>query len=984
MYKLYAIIIIILFGTILNAQNIATVHSSFLEKGYENILFNELTDANYKVDKYENINFDQLVNNINKYSAIVFVPAYNYSNSFDIGKYGKELKAYLEQGGLLVVSDANYPSQSDWISSIDPNLYWKASSQASKTNLFTPNIYAKDHPLLDLKVLPVLPWCKIDAVSREFKPLLTDYENMPVLAYKEIGKGILVVSSCQIGYNAKDGFPTVDFINKLIAWSKNSDRIKNITYTNTNIKKDQNVTIYNKIQKPQILNMYSVIGNKDVKTEVTIDSDQNNLNLTFKCYDKDTTNLISNINTRDGAVWNDDSIEIFIMPNKTYYHFAVNIGNTQMDEKVTDASYDAYWISKVKKEKNLWILNVSIPYVSMGVNKNNPIKNNLKINFGRNYHPGKPDFALCSWANLPEPAFHNTDYFETVKLNTKISNQEYIFTDILKLIKPNKITSNKNAFSVNTTNPKFTYKILDICCNKSYKSNASKKINIDFNKAGNHLLQGLLYSNNTLIASSNVNNILVPEIFKTIVEYPFYRNIIQSKDPNKEMSIKCVITEAFYNNLKLEYQIKKENIDKIIFKNIINVRSNDTKYIKYDLSKLNTGKYKVKILLKNDTKTIKTVNIPFEVLAPSNYEVTFDKKRICYVNGKPFFPILLYHAGEHMMNALNNSKSADMPKLEITSMLQDIKDHGFNGAITLFGEETFPDRYITNTQKAGMTIVPDFGASVGEDRLKKNIIKFNEYKDGLFYYTVDEPIGKKLQSAMDAYKILSQLDPHRPVAAAVNYAGIFPDANKAFDIMMPDEYLMKYSPEKNSIAGLLSPIKAAMEATNYQKPLWAVPQAFGNSDKRFLFSIPTKEEVRCQAYFYLLHGATGFAWYAFTSPEPDPNSKYGMWYLPDSDLWDEFKTLNSEIIKFSNVIIKGNSKGALRTNNELVHTNYWQIENTKYIIIVNPERTNQNVKLTMPSSGKLSGYFNNEKIDLNNNLLSLNLKPLECLILKLQ
>jgi len=971
-------------ASIIYAQSIATVYSDFSNKAYKNVLVDDLTKQGFTVTPYENIEFKKLSENFNKYNVIIFNSGYNYTNSVDLATYAPEMKAYLEAGGLMIVTDANYPMQNEWISSIDKELFWHAGSKKSDTELSAADVYAKDHPLLKLKTMPTLPWCSVDSVSRSFNALLTDKKGIPVLAYKEIGKGILVVSSSYIHY----GFPSVEFINNLINWQKDENRLKNLGNSDSNsVKEKPDFIIFDSRLKimPQVQHMYSAQGNSNVDTDITGTFDTNGINFQFVCYDKDIINATATAGYRDGPIWNDDSVEIFIMPHsKTYYHFGININNIRLDQIESDPSYDCYWTSDVKVEKDKWILNVHIPYTSIGINKDNPPSKEFRVNFGRTYHPGKPLSAVCSWAYLPIFTFHNTDFFGTMKVNGNISYEKYTFTKPLEINMPAKIQSGKNSFSVNDNI--YNYEILDLCCGAAYNSEANKSVEVDLKKAGKHQLQALLFDNDkNLLASSKVYTVDVPEILKVITKYPYYRNIVQSKDPDKNMLLECIITDAMYKDLVLEYSINGQ--DKVIIKGKIKVKQSDIKNIKYDLSKLKEGSYTYTVNLKSKDKVIKTYKQDFKVLAPADYEVTFDQKRVCYVNGKPFFPILLYHSGEYMMNVLNQSKLPSAKELEITSMLKDINDHGFNGAITQFPYEVIPERYITNTHNANMEIIPEYGLELNKDRLTKNIAELNKYKAGLFYYTVDEPIGERLKGAMDVYKLLEELDPHRPIGAAVNHAAVFKDAAKAFDIMMPDEYVIRHAPlsERRSISGLLSHINAAMEATDYQKPLWAVPQGFGNHDTNSPFGIPVPEELRCQAYFYLIYGATGFAWYAYTSPEADPVSEYRLWHLPSTNLWEAFKVLNKEISQFSEVIIKGDSKGPLKTNNEFIHSNYWQIGKTSYIILVNPERTQKTATIDLPKSADVTSYFENKKINykkINSKQIEITFEPLECVILK--
>lgn len=100
---------------------------------------------------------------------------------------------------------------------------------------------------------------------------------------------------------------------------------------------------------------------------------------------------------RDGSLWNNDCIEIFVAPfeNKSeYYHLAVDAGGHVYDAfsqgGKEDARYDLSVIAKVQKQQNSWTIEVAVPLCELGLSH----ARSALMNFCRER---KPALELSSW-----------------------------------------------------------------------------------------------------------------------------------------------------------------------------------------------------------------------------------------------------------------------------------------------------------------------------------------------------------------------------------------------------------------------------------------------------------------------------------------------------------------------------------------------------------------------------------------------------------
>lgn len=107
-------------------------------------------------------------------------------------------------------------------------------------------------------------------------------------------------------------------------------------------------------------------------TEVKTSYDINNLYILFLCYDSDPDNIRINCASRDGLVWRDDCVEVFIDVNhdhNSYYHLITNMLGTQYDEigRLVPWNWDASWISATEKYNWGWAIELAIPFQSLGI-----------------------------------------------------------------------------------------------------------------------------------------------------------------------------------------------------------------------------------------------------------------------------------------------------------------------------------------------------------------------------------------------------------------------------------------------------------------------------------------------------------------------------------------------------------------------------------------------------------------------------------------
>lgn len=102
-------------------------------------------------------------------------------------------------------------------------------------------------------------------------------------------------------------------------------------------------------------------------TSVYVMYDDHNLYIAAVMADPNAANLKADATDRDGAVWEDDSFELFFDPDdqrKSYIHLAVNPKETQYDALMKDKSLDYRWQAEAATLADGWSVELQLPFAN--------------------------------------------------------------------------------------------------------------------------------------------------------------------------------------------------------------------------------------------------------------------------------------------------------------------------------------------------------------------------------------------------------------------------------------------------------------------------------------------------------------------------------------------------------------------------------------------------------------------------------------------
>jgi hypothetical protein len=112
-----------------------------------------------------------------------------------------------------------------------------------------------------------------------------------------------------------------------------------------------------------------LMAEPSVETEAWLAYDDDNLYVAMKCHEPNMDGLITQGQERDGNIFMDDSIEIFVSPDAEdmkYYQFAANAAGVLFDGMVLDNTFTSGFTVGTGREAAAWTIEASIPWKDIG------------------------------------------------------------------------------------------------------------------------------------------------------------------------------------------------------------------------------------------------------------------------------------------------------------------------------------------------------------------------------------------------------------------------------------------------------------------------------------------------------------------------------------------------------------------------------------------------------------------------------------------
>lgn len=293
------------------------------------------------------------------------------------------------------------------------------------------------------------------------------------------------------------------------------------------------------------------------------------------------------------------------------------------------------------------------------------------------------------------------------------------------------------------------------------------------------------------------------------------------------------------------------------------------------LAKLPPGGYSLHTVLREGEQTLAEYDNPFTLHPEAR--VRFNEKNVCLVDGKPFFPLGMYHV------------AWSATKEQMLQCVEDLAAAGFNALhASCTNLDTFQE-VLDRAQARGLKVIPE-GIGANSPALQR----FKDHPAILAWNSGDEPDCWNVAPAqvLENIQAIHDRDATHPCYTTVANASLLGHYAGAVDVFSNDPYPLTGA--NTNLVAVANQTAQARTSVQGRKPLWMVPQCFGYGDGGW--QVPTPAQERSMTYQALIEGANGLIWYTYD------DVKFKVVEHPE--LWAMMRQLTGEIRQLTPVLLE--------------------------------------------------------------------------------
>lgn len=636
------------------------------------------------------------------------------------------------------------------------------------------------------------------------------------------------------------------------------------------------------------------------QTSFAVLFNDDNIYLGIRCNEPAVGELKKNVKDRDGQVWEDDCVEIMLLPAKElnpdpnyieHHHLIVNTLGTQFDRVIkagTGLPWDGEWKSATNTGRNYWSAEVVIPFSSLNITRETGT--DWLFNVCRTRRVANE--GSSSWSPTG-PSFSTPSEFARLKgLDVKFEKFVYAVNTL-------KVRPADGAFSVqmNVANGgAFTGMLRAELAfmssqgqmhfsNADFETHAGKNRNVTvgpfaFPNSDNYRLYATLKDPKGRVvkrALRNVNIVVSP--LQVRITQPVYRENIYYTQNIREIvvSVSLNMPRADRALHSLEAVLLQTSNDQYASAVTASSSLSQKTILKVDARGLPIGNYVVVVTLKKGDQQIASVRKNIRKLGKApGCEVRIDKNLNLLVDGKQYIPSGFLATGakddfgpivESGFNTVHDYTLHYDDTAEVMAHLDHLHARGLKILVAPFHKIRHDFNGFGNRNALKQTLTDKEIA-----RMLRFVKEVSTHPALLGWYICDEPRGvAHLRTLENTCQELRRLDPHHPVIALDNSSIGCLGLSKAADVLLLNKF-----PDFLQGSGSVAPLSAIAGGTEviYQSldvnlPVWGCPQAFDRSLLRIgsNYRAPTYLEARCMTYLALVRNAKGILYYEYGQPD---------------------------------------------------------------------------------------------------------------------
>ena len=630
-------------------------------------------------------------------------------------------------------------------------------------------------------------------------------------------------------------------------------------------------------------------------TEAHLLADNNAVYIGIRCAEPEMAKLVDAPLPRDGSLWNQDCVELFLSPTgqqTSFYHFMLGANGVQFDDyKVENGTlegppYNAIWQSAVYKGTDFWSAEIRIPLSAFSFTDSAQFSSTWLVNIARER---KPVPELTSWAPVDTSFSEPQKYFQVSEMPIKPAAMDLQINGGAPVVEA---AHGSGAVQLQISAGaaaagKYQYQIKNAENNSLLKTgsveikagNSTISLNdVSFPTLGKSTFQiALQKPEGQTVAGTYLTSNLAFEPLQISVTQPFYRNCIFPDQQIKQITGTAKI-HLLANQLQGATLLASINDSsgKVLFssKSTLDSHAATSAFsFAINAATLPIGDYTLNVQVQKNNRSLATAKTSIRKLAPApGSSVRIDSHLNFVADGKPIFPRTwmgnetflasktlrdeMHHPGPfvNMWPPLVNAEATRLDPSERTRISQDV----------------MPSQKVF-------------------DGLQKSYEDNRDRKDAWCYYLADEPEGRSMSLVYmkHCYDYLQKIDPYHPVMivshAPQNYVSVA-------DIISPDSYI---NPQVVDGKRFLSTpmqvvrqnVSQALAASNGRTAVWDTPQAFnyaGPLTGRLHSDAPNFTEFRCSVYDAIANGAKGIMPFLYSLHFSSWDLRYGVDFVYES------------------------------------------------------------------------------------------------------
>lgn len=609
-------------------------------------------------------------------------------------------------------------------------------------------------------------------------------------------------------------------------------------------------------------------------TEVRTLRDADSLYVAVRCMEPDVSRIVAKTTTRDGPVFGEDCIEIFLQPEPSssdYLHLAANAAGGQYDEKVYDSSWDANWKVATSRGTNYWCAEFAIPFAGLDLTPR--MKKAWRFNVGRNRPRGEGN-SWTAWS-CTYGGFHTPSRFGTLHISEAQELARFGY-EVNRLDLEALPAGSLGLRLTLGARPPRTKKVLAEATVASRSSGARVDLTgLSLGRRARTFTLPLLglkpEPGDYRVQLTLRNEAHGPPVHQVIRRVAFqpaaaspgpplsavFELSYYTSEPEARLWVKSNLSAAATVKVQLG-GLPSGQVTSIVPQDSVRLAAGRETLVPCSLSGLACGEYEATItLVAKKGQAESSAHCKLIKLPAATTEVKMNRlSRSLLVNGKPF---IAYAQGIHGFRT--------------DWWLEDIQAHHFNSVVGGFsapaskeeldGAEPKVREFLDACERRSLKVVFWMHAPPGPfdaacEAVMKTIERFKDHPAILCWYLVDEPegwweaAGRKESDLLDLYKAAKAADPYRPshinwyswVKGKGAYGGL-----DATDIGSVDRYPIGRDNAMKVMTDITKLMNDDCRPRFQPTAFWC--QMYGYDDA---IREPTPEEQRCMTYLCLTHG----------------------------------------------------------------------------------------------------------------------------------